>query len=73
MDNIKRDSPAPVISPDMRAVCDLVSTMKHTVSTIGATIDCLGDSTLKVFELGPAIQVASQVSFFPCVHEKMEL
>ena len=48
-------------NPDTAAVVDLLSTMKATLSTISSAFDLVGDQTVKVAELGPAIEISKKV------------
>jgi hypothetical protein len=46
----------------MHAMNSLLSALRSTAETLGKTIDCLGEQTDKVAEIGPAIGFANQVS-----------
>lgn len=46
---------------DVEAVNELLGTMKLTLGALGATFDTLGEQTMKVAELGPAIDANHQV------------
>ena len=51
---------------DVEAVNELLGTMKLTLGALGATFDTLGEQTLKVAELGPAIDANYQVRASRC-------
>ena len=50
------------MSPEILAVGELLSTMKQMVGVLGTTLDCLGEQTVKVAELPPAIESMVEVS-----------
>jgi len=47
--------------PDLSEVEELLTTMKQTLGTLGATFDSLGEQTTRIANLGPAITAAHQV------------
>ena len=49
------------VAKDVEAVDELLSTMKLTLSALGSTLDTLGEQTLHVAALGPAIDANHQV------------
>lgn len=49
------------VAKDVEAVEELLSTMKLTLSALGSTLDTLGEQTLHVAALGPAIDANHQV------------
>ncbi|KAL4244999.1 hypothetical protein ABKN59_002865 [Abortiporus biennis] len=53
------DGPA---SKDTQAVTELLDTMKSTVGAVGATLDVLGNQTMKIASLVPAIDANNQIS-----------
>lgn len=50
---------------DVEAVNELLQTMKLTLGALGATFDTLGEQTMRVAELGPAIDANHQVRDAP--------
>jgi hypothetical protein len=49
-------------APDLSDVDELLTTMKQTLGTLGATFDTLGEQTARIATLGPAMDSAHQVS-----------
>ncbi|KAI0783006.1 hypothetical protein C8Q75DRAFT_811231 [Abortiporus biennis] len=47
---------------DKQAVTELLDTMKSTVGAVGATLDVLGNQTIKIASLVPAIDANNQIS-----------
>ncbi|KAF8526060.1 hypothetical protein BU17DRAFT_74400 [Hysterangium stoloniferum] len=47
--------------PDLSQVEELLTTMKQTLGTLGATFDTLGEQTARIATLGPAMDAAHQV------------
>ncbi|KAF8583814.1 hypothetical protein K439DRAFT_1347694 [Ramaria rubella] len=47
--------------PDLSDVEELLTTMKQTLGTLGATFDTLGEQTARIATLGPAMDAAHQV------------
>lgn len=52
-------TPYPVANT--QAVNDLLTMMKSTLNTLGATFDSLGEQSAKVASLGPALDSARQI------------
>jgi len=50
-----------IVSPDMLAVGEVLSTMKLTLNALSTTFDALGEQTEKVVTLGPAMEASGQV------------
>ena len=50
------------ISPEMRAVAGLLSTMKSTVTALGKTVRLVGKQTEEIAVLAPAIKATEEVS-----------
>jgi hypothetical protein len=47
---------------DLSEVEELLTTMKQTLGTLGATFDTLGEQTARIASLGPAMDAAHQVN-----------
>jgi hypothetical protein len=53
-----------IISPEIKALSELLGTMKLTLSALGSTFNIIGKQTEKVAALAPAIKASEEVSVF---------